>query len=635
MRKNGGLEHVASLDGLRTVAVGLVIAFHLSVPALDSGFAGVDIFFVLSGFLITSGLLADTEKHGRPRFALFWQRRFQRLMPAAALLLVTVLTYATFVMPVYRRSKTGDDAAWTTVYLANWHFMDVNSYFSSDGTNSPLLHMWSLAVEEQFYFIWPLVIGLVALLTRRRPTRLPLILVTGVAILASALALWLRYDPSAPDRAYMGTDTKAFEPLLGALLAAIVTVDRVREVVARRHRLVAAGCALLGLVVLPFLAGPSDFYFAGGALLLSLAVVGLIAALTCGAPTVLSRVLGWRPIAYLGAISYGLYLWHWPWAGWLGVAHGDFKPGPASVALAGTVVTAIASYHLVEQPIRRGRAARWFTPRRAVACVAVLMAALLGWSSWLRSSLGYVPEKSWMVVTGDSVPLRLMGSFDAVARDGGWAVESAASGGCTPLAAELQEYREPAHHGPGDCRGMRAIQDELIDRHHPEIVLWWSRYETHQRWYQGRLLRPEQEEFWTVLEAEVEASVDRLTRDGATLVIIQPERPGIGLLPQCPAGHTDCFPLDDYALNHDDLRRRWNQMVVNLAERDDRVATFRADDLFCNDPEPATAQAPSACDDRQPDGKLLRPDGIHVAIDPFGRRIAEEVLARAHQAAGR
>lgn len=628
--------HVPSLDGLRTVAVGLVIAFHLSVPGLDSGFAGVDVFFVLSGYLITAGLLADTERFGRPRFARFWQRRFQRLMPAATLLVATVLVYATFVMPVYRRAATGEDAAWTTLYLANWHFMGANSYFSSDGNASPLLHMWSLAVEEQFYFVWPVLIGLVALLTRRRnATRPALVAVTAALVLASAAALWLRYDAASPDRAYMGTDTKAFEPLLGALLAAVLTLPQAREFVARRHRLIAGIGIVLGVGVLPFLAGPSAFYFAGGALLLSLAVVALIAALVCGPPTMLAGVLGWRPIAYLGAISYGLYLWHWPWAIWLGVAHGEFKPGPAAIALAGTLVTAVASYHLLEWPIRRGRFAGWFTPRRMVVCVAAVMAILLGWSAALRATNGYVPEDRWIVVTGDSVPLKLMSSLDAAARAQGWAVDSAARGGCTPLAVELQEYREAPHEGPGDCRALKEIQDQLIDKHDPQIIVWWSRYETHQRWYQGRVLHPEEEEFWTVLEAETESTIDRLTRDGAQLVIIQPERPGNGLLAKCPVGDDDCFPLDDYALNHDEYRRRWNELVARIASQDERVSTFRTDDIFCNDPEPAQAQSPSACDDRQPDGEPLRPDGIHVAIDPFGAEIAERIVDEALGAAGR
>ena len=627
MQSSQKVTYVPSLDGLRTIAVGLVIAFHLAVPGLGSGFAGVDVFFVLSGYLITAGLLADTAKHGRPRFARFWQRRFQRLLPAATLVLLAVLTYATLLAPYYRRTALADDTAWTSVYLANWHFMQANTYFSSDGTSSPLLHMWSLAVEEQFYFAWPLLIGLVALLVRRGGSvTKPLLALTLVLILASVVALGVLYDPAGADRSYMGTDTKAFEPLLGALLAVLVTNPAVREAIGARHRLLATAGGVVAVAVLPFLTGPSGFYFYGGALLLSLGVVCVIAALICGPSTALSQFLSWAPMAYLGRISYGLYLWHWPWAVWLDVTHGVFKPLPAGIALAGTLASAVASYHLVEQPIRRGRLAAWFTPRRTVGAVALVMAVVLGWSFALRATQGVTPEHRWIVVTGDSVPLKLMGSLDAAATAKGWAVDSAARGGCTPLAVELQEYDKPPHEGPGDCRQLRGLQASLIGRHDPEIVFWWSRYETHQRWYEGRMITPEQEEFWEIQEDEARTTVDRLARDGATVVIAQAERPGIGLLAKCPVGDEECFPLDDYALNHDEYRRRWNAVIERIAADDPRVRTLRMDPLLCNSPEPVDPRRPAACDDHQSNGKLLREDGIHVTIDPFGRPTADAVL---------
>lgn len=311
---------------------------------------------------------------------------------------------------------------------------------------------------------------------------------------------------------------------------------------------------------------------------------------------------------------------------WLDLTHGVFKPLPAGIALAGTLASAVASYHLVEQPILRGRLAAWFTPRRTVGAVALVMAVVLGWSFALRTTQGVTPEHRWIVVTGDSVPLKLMGSLDAAATAKGWAVDSAARGGCTPLAVELQGYDKPPHEGPGDCRPLRGLQDSLIGRHDPEIVFWWSRYETHQRWYEGRMITPEKEEFWEIQEAEAHATVDRLARDGATVVIAQAERPGIGLLAKCPVGDEECFPLDDYALNHDEYRRRWNAVIERIAADDPRVRTFRMDPLLCNSPEPVDPRRPAACDDHQSNGKLLREDGIHVTIDPFGRPTADAVL---------
>lgn len=140
-----------ALDGLRTIAVGLVVLFHVSAPRMAAGFLGVDMFFVLSGFLITSGLIAQVERTGRISLGDFWSRRIKRLMPAALLVVCVVLVWAGNFALVHRRDNLSLDAWYTIFYLANWRFIGSASYFENDGTVSPLLHMWSLAVEEQFY----------------------------------------------------------------------------------------------------------------------------------------------------------------------------------------------------------------------------------------------------------------------------------------------------------------------------------------------------------------------------------------------------------------------------------------------------------------------------------------------------
>ena len=319
---------------------------------------------------------------------------------------------------------------------------------------------------------------------------------------------------------------------------------------------------------------------------------------------------------------------------WLGVAHAEtFRPLPALAALAATVATAAASYHLVEQPIRRGRLGAWLSPRRLVVAVAVVMAVVLGWSSALRATHGIGPATRVIIATGDSVPMKMMTPLDRAATARGWAIDSAARGGCTPLAIEMQQYLKPPHEGAGDCRGVRPIQDALIDRYDPEIVFWWSRYEWHQRWLDGRVVGPWEEAFWVALEADVAQTVDRLTRDGAILVIGRTERPGPGLFDKCAPGATDCYPLDDVALNHDEYRRRWNDMVLELVATDPRVRSFDLDPLICNDEEPAEAVSPAACDDRQPDGGLLRPDGVHIRVDPYGRPTADRIIDAVLEAA--
>jgi len=344
---------------VRTIAVFLVIAFHLKVPHMAMGFAGVDVFFVLSGYLITAGLLRDTLRHGHPRYASFWERRFKRLLPAATLVLLAVLLHASLFEPLFRRPALSADVTWTAVYLANWHFMGANSYFSSDGRPSPLLHMWSLAVEEQFYFAWPLIIGLVALVVRRarRDGRVARVLgvVAALSVVASTVLLAVLHHPDAADRAYMGTDTKAFEPLLGALLAIVVTHPTVRRVGATHHRLLVGIGGVLALAVTPFLAGPSQFYFRGGALALSVGVAFVIGGLVLSsAPTAVSRVLSWGPIAYLGQISYGLYLWHWPFIVFARVLWPDTAWAPLLGAVL-SIAPAAASYLWLEQPLRHVR----------------------------------------------------------------------------------------------------------------------------------------------------------------------------------------------------------------------------------------------------------------------------------------
>lgn len=626
------VTYVPSLDGLRTIAVSLVIAFHLSVPYMGLGFAGVDVFFVLSGYLITAGLLRDTAIHGRPQYAKFWQRRFKRLLPAATLVLIATLVYATFFVPLFRKAAVSWDVFWTSIYLGNWHFMGANSYFSSDGTPSILLHMWSLAVEEQFYFAWPVIIGLVAFLAAKlgaeRRTVLAIAVVGTILVVVSALLLMLLYNPEAPDRAYMGTDTKAFEPLLGAMLAVALTNEKVRAFFSGHHRLLALVGAVVSIGVLPFLAGPSSFYFHGGAIILSLGVVLVIGALVAQpAPTAMSRALAWRPIAYLGQISYGLYLWHWPWSVWLDVAHQEeFRMLRAPAALAGTLICAVLSYHLVEEPIRRGRLSTWFTPRRTLGVAALVMAVILTWATAVRLAPGATGgDNRTIVVVGDSVPFRLMESLDQAATANDLVVDNASRGGCPPLSIELQEYGEPDHEGVGDCTMIAELQSEKIAQVDPDLVFWWSRYEIHQRWLDGRIVGPDEEEFWTALEADLAQSVDRLTAGGATLVIAQTERPGEGMASRC--SEDDCHPLLDLMTNHDQHRRRWNQMVVDLAASDDRVRTFRMDPLLCNDPEPTVATTPALCDDKQSDGGLLRPDGSHILVDPYGPETAEAVLA--------
>ena len=208
-RRSADPQRLDSLDGLRTVAVGLVILFHVSVPRMSAGYLGVDIFFVLSGFLITSGLLRSAIKTGSIDLLGFYHRRAKRLLPAALLVILAVLAWTAFAEPEFRRGTIATDAWYTVFYLANWRLISSSSYFESDGTTSPLLHMWSLAVEEQFYLVWPLL--LIAMLWvlggRLKNSRNVAMAVGGAAAVGAVISILLLaivFDPAAPDRAYLG-----------------------------------------------------------------------------------------------------------------------------------------------------------------------------------------------------------------------------------------------------------------------------------------------------------------------------------------------------------------------------------------------------------------------------------------------
>ncbi|NHB84059.1 hypothetical protein G7085_03745 [Tessaracoccus sp. HDW20] len=192
--------------------------------------------------------------------------------------------------------------------------------------------------------------------------------------------------------------------------------------------------------------------------------------------------------------------------------------------------------------------------------------------------------------------------------------------------------RNPDHEGPGDCRSLAATQQERIDLFQPETVFWWSRYETQQRWVDGRLVGPDADEFWQVYERELASTVGRLTAGGAHLVIGLTERPGSVLVDRCTPEH--CYKIHAQMLDHDEYRRRRNEIVTRLAEQDDRVRTLDMDPLLCLDPEPTVPGRPAACNDVDVDGPY-RWDGTHVDIRVYGDRVAQRVLSGLLRAADR
>jgi peptidoglycan/LPS O-acetylase OafA/YrhL len=375
------LPYQPALDGLRALAVGAVVAYHLGWHDARGGYLGVDAFFVLSGFLITSLLLNERRHRHTIRLRQFWSRRARRLLPAVLTLVAVVTVYVGTRVPSYQLGQLRGDALAGIFYVANWHFITNGvSYFAITTGPSPFQHLWSLAIEEQFYALWPLVVAAV-FWRARRPVRL-LLVIAVVGTLLSQLVMMLWYRAADPSAAYFATPARLNTLLTGCGLAILLA----RAPAAAR--LTRAGATTLSAVALAAIGGawiafePTRTFYFGGDTIFGLLVAVLIFSLQAGRNDV-ARVLSLRPIVWLGTISYGIYLWHWPI-----IQYGDFgrvglHGNAASVAaVVVTIVIAAISSRLIEWPVRRSRVPvlRWVLPATAVA-VAVALAGTSGASS--------------------------------------------------------------------------------------------------------------------------------------------------------------------------------------------------------------------------------------------------------------
>jgi len=395
-------RRLPALDGVRAAAILGVMAYHLGFGWASGGYLGVDLFFVLSGFLITSLLVEEHGAEGRIRLPAFWARRARRLLPALFLVLVAVAVYA-FVNGRFASPTTGgavidlsglrSDAFATLLYVANWHLIfGHQSYFAQFSAPSPLQHTWSLAIEEQFYLVWPLVVVAIFTLAPRRWRRAGVVVALGGAV-ASAVAMGVLYHGGDPSSVYYGSETRAFDLLIGAALA-MVCADRPQPGKRARTLLhAAAPAAAVGLGGFWWRAGtatgePTAWMFQGGFFACALLAALVVADVRQFDAGPLARVLSVRPVRWVGQISYGLYLWHWPVIVYMTSA----RTGVSGYALdaaqvATTFAVATASYYLVELPIRqkrvKGLAMRALAPTAVAATVGVL---LLGTSPSLASA---------------------------------------------------------------------------------------------------------------------------------------------------------------------------------------------------------------------------------------------------------
>ena len=374
-RQGARRSRLPALDGIRGIGIVAVVIFHLNPSWLPGGYLGVDIFFVVSGFLITGLLLDLFEKGTRSSLAEFWARRARRLVPGLVVLLLVVAVAAALFAPDAVPELRADIPA-ALGFVANWRLLlHHDNYFQAIGRPPLLQHLWSLGVEEQFYLIWPFVVLLVVRTARRRPLA-ALCWTASLGAAGSALLMALLYVPGQASSVYYDTFTHSSGLLIGAALAGATRGRRVDlGALARRRRAQLGALAFGGLVLLLIFCGASGSFAYRGGILLASALTGLVLVVSLRAGP-LQRLLCARPLRYLGTRSYSLYLWHWPII---------CLTRPSDVGMSGAPLlvfrlvliggAAEASYHFVEQPFRTGKAQAalraWQRPARIAALSGV------------------------------------------------------------------------------------------------------------------------------------------------------------------------------------------------------------------------------------------------------------------------
>lgn len=473
------LPYLPALDGLRALAVLAVLFYHANLVWLPGGFLGVEMFFVISGYLIASLLLAEWTHRGGIDLKGFWLRRARRLFPALFLLLLLVSTYTLVFLPREAAGLRGD--VWSTAaYVNNWYqIFSHKSYFETVGRPSLLRHMWSLAVEEQFYLVWPLVFGgLMGRLGRKR--MLWLVLAGG---LVSSLWMAALYQPDAdPSRCYYGTDTRAAGLLLGIALAFVRPPGATADP-SRGAKLEALGLAALGTLLgcFLFLHEYHGFLYRGGFLLTGLATAALIAVAVHPGARLLPRWFSWPALRWVGLRSYGIYLWHFPV---LMVTRPQLDVPWDGVMLLGlrvalVMVLAGLSYRFVETPLRQGVLGQAWTMLRqaggrervllhwqwAAACLPVVAAfttcALLLWTARPSTPPAYLAAKAHGQTT---IPPTAATNANRQVPPGGAPVLSASLTATTWVSPPLVPTTFPPEATRLDPReGVTAIGDSVME----------------------------------------------------------------------------------------------------------------------------------------------------------------------------
>jgi peptidoglycan/LPS O-acetylase OafA/YrhL len=625
--------YIPALNGIRAVAVIVTMGFHGGVFFTAGGFYGVDAFFTLSGFLITGLLLGEWERTSTIRLGSFWVRRARRLLPALFALLLVVALSSAFLVPSGTYPDLRGDGLSALLYFANWHFLAVGSnYFGQTGVTSPFTHLWSLAVEEQFYVVWPLAVLGLLYLTRRKVV---LLIVCIVGTLASAAEMALLYTPADVNRLYYGTDTRAQSLLMGAALAVALSLWSERPRESSRfpwHRAVAVvgWAGAVGCVVLwTTLSGNDPLTYRGGFFLAALATSAVLLGVVRGRHSLLSRFLSSEPLVYLGTISYGLYLWHFPVFLFLDNARTGLTGYPLFVVrVATTLALSIASFHGLENPIRRGTFLRGvkamvLSPLAVVAVIAAVFASTPATTFAVRTSAtsptltramatAAPPSSSAsrplvrVLWVGDSTALTL--GIALSDEQGSYGVESldAAIVGCGFTNGAEFEMKGVDAPMPPQCSGAPGggswahVWETDIALYRPNVVIILAgRWEVANRSWNGSWTSIDDPAYATYVRQQLEYAVQVAGSGGAHVIVMTAPCYDSGEQP-----NGDPWPEDSPRRLSD-----YNQIVRQVVAGSPDASVLDLDSIVC----PDGTFTPSM------DGVQIRQsDGVHFAFGSGG-----------------
>ncbi len=635
--RRGGIP---ALNGLRAIAVALVLAQHGGIPGMGGGFLGVDVFFVLSGFLITSLLLDELGRAGRIDLTGFWIRRARRLLPAL-MLMVLAVGAARELLPAQALTGLRDDALAAFLWVANWRFVaQKTDYFTQGAPPSPLQHAWSLGVEEQYYFVWPVLLIAVTLLLAARARRYFMratvggvrftifVIATLGTLISAGLAVALASDATR-DRVYFGTDTRAEALLIGSAASALLVRDwpslnrgwcMIRSRWGRRVARVLPVIGLAGLAAATHYATGNAGEFRHGLLIgVAVAAVLVVAPVTLEQRGAIARILAVPPLVWLGAISYGVYLWHWPIFMALSGERTGLSGLPLFAARCGaTLAAAAASWWLIEQPIRRWQPSGVPLLPLAAATVAsaaavTLMVIPVNTGPGLRetglppgvSAVAAVspsppsnshpkprdPKRPFTVsVFGDSIGWTWMHYLPPTP---GFAFLDHTVIGCSLVRGTPYRYIGQTLEQRAECDSWPTRWSTQVGQDQPDVALLViGRWETVDRVNEGQWTHIGDPTFDAYLNAELERA---LTIAGSTGV-----RVVVASVPYSRDGERPDGRL--YPEDQPDRVNQWNTMLRNTVSRHKGVQILDLNKKLC----------PDGVYTAKVDGIKVRSDGVHL-----------------------